>query len=90
MTFLQKSHSEYIEVDKPVVVTTSYEGMDNDEQELETVPVVVNNNSVNVVSDSDSNSSKERFKNGDDNFFDNDIKDQVKVTFQTTINAKKV
>ena len=49
--FLQKSYTEYTKVDKPVVVTTSYEGSD-EEEELETVPVVINSNNVNVVSDS--------------------------------------
>ena len=51
MSFLQKSYSEYTKVDKPVVVTKSYEGSENEEEEL-TVPLVINNNNVNAVSDS--------------------------------------
>ena len=91
VTFLQKSYSEYSKVDKPVVVTTSYEGLDDNEEQLKTLPIVVtNNNKVNVVSDSDSDSSEEDFKNNEDNFFDEDIDDQVKVSPQTTVNAKVV
>ena len=67
----------------------SYEGSD-DEEELKMVPVMINNNNVNVVSNSNSDSSKDDFKNNDNNFFDEDIDDQVKVTPQTTINAKVV
>ena len=67
---------------------TNLQGSDNNEEELKTVPVVINNTNVNVVSDSDSDSSKEDFKNINDNFFDEDIDDQIKITPQTTINAK--
>ena len=90
MTFLQKPYSEYTKVNKPVVVMMSYEGSDDEEQELKTVPVIINNNNVNVVSDSDSDSSKKDFKNDGNKFFDEDINDQVKTTPQTTINAKVV
>ena len=69
VTFLQKSYDEYTKVDKPAVVTMSYEESDKKE-ELETVPVVLNNNNVNVVSDSNTNPNKEDFKNDDDNFFE--------------------
>ena len=31
MTFLQKSYSEYTKIEKPVVLTTSYEGLDDEE-----------------------------------------------------------
>ena len=55
----------------------SYEGLDKKE-ELETVPLAIDNNIVNVVSDSNSDSSKDDFKNDDDNFFGKDIDDQVK------------
>ena len=89
VTFLQKSQGEYTKVDKPLVVNTSYEGLDK-EEELKRVPVVVNNNNVNIVSDSDTNSSEEDFENNDDNFFDEDIDDQVKVTPKTAINSKVV
>ena len=56
MTFLQKFYGEYTKVEKPVLVTTSYEGS-NDDEELETVLVINNNNNVNIVSDSDSDNS---------------------------------
>ena len=62
VTFLRKSYGEYSKVEKPVVLNTSYEGSD-DEEELEIVPVDNKNNDVNVVSDSDSDSSDEEFKN---------------------------
>ena len=42
------------------------------------VPVKINNNDVNVVSDSDNDSREDDIKNNDDNFFDEDIEDQVK------------
>ena len=38
----------------------SYERSDN-EEELETVPVLINNNNVNVVNDSNTDSSEEKF-----------------------------
>ena len=68
MTFLQKSYGEYTKVEKPVVVTMSYERLDK-EDELETVHVVVNNSNVNVVSKSDSDSIEDNFENDDDIFF---------------------
>ena len=40
----------------------------------------MNNNNVNVVSDSDSDSRKDNIKNSDNNFFDEEIDEQVKVT----------
>ena len=61
MTFLQKSYGEYTKVANPVVVTMSYEGLD-EEKELETVPVVINNNNINIVTDSKTDSSEEDFK----------------------------
>ena len=51
MTFLQKSYGEYSKFEKPVVLNTSYEGS-NDEEELQKVPVENNNNNVNVVTNS--------------------------------------
>ena len=87
VTFLQKSYSEYNKVEKPVVLTTSYEGSD-EEEELKTVPVVNNNNTVNVVSNSDSDSNEEDVKNNKDKFFDEDIDEQIKISPQITINAK--
>ena len=67
MSFLYTSYDEYTKVENPVVVTTSYEGSD-EEEELKTVPVVTNHNNVNVVSDSKSDSSEEHFKNDGENF----------------------
>ena len=32
VTFLQKSYNEYSKVEKPILVTTSYEGLDNEEE----------------------------------------------------------
>ena len=89
MTFLQKSYGEYTQVEKPVIVTTNYEGSD-EEEELEKVPIIDNNNSVNIVSDSESDLSEEVLKNSKDNFFNKDVNDQVKTSPQTTVNAKVV
>ena len=47
------SYGKYTKLEKPVMVTTSYKGSD-DEEELETVPIINNNNNVNVVSVSNS------------------------------------
>ena len=84
ITFLQKSYGDYNKVEKPVLVTTSYEESD-DEEKLEMVPVVDNNNNnndnYNVVSYSKSKS--------EDNFED-DINQEVKATPKTTVNAKLV
>ena len=77
MTFLEKSYSEFSQVEKPVLVTIHHEGP-NKEKELEMVPVASNNNnSVNIVSDFDSDWSEENFKNSNDNIFEDDVNDQV-------------
>ena len=52
MTFLQKSYGFYSKVKKPVLVTTKYERLD-DEEELETVPIISNNNYFNLNNDFD-------------------------------------
>ena len=57
----------------------SYEGSD-EEEEIETVPIIINNNNINVVSDSNSDSSKEDAKNNKEILFDEDINDQVQVS----------
>ena len=80
--FLQKSYGEYTKVEKPAVLTMSYEGLD-EEEEPKMVPVVINNSNVNVVSDSNSDSSDKKFENNEDNLFDEDIDDQLKVSPQT-------
>ena len=67
MTFLQKSYGEYSKVEKPAVLNMSYEGS-NDEEELEIVPVDNKNNNVNVVSDSNSDSSDKGFENNEEIF----------------------
>ena len=79
MTFLQKSYGEYSKVEKPAVLNTSYEGSD-DNEELKIVPVDNKNNNVNIVSNSDSNSSNKDFKNIEENLFDKDINKKVKLT----------
>ena len=56
MTFLQKSYGEYSKDEKPVLVTRSYKGLD-----LEMDPVINDYNNINVVSDSDSNESDNKF-----------------------------
>ena len=63
----------------------SYEGPDDDE-ELKPIPVANNNKSNNnVVSDSNSDDNIEK----DQNVFNKDINDKVKVTPQNAINAKE-
>ena len=52
VTFLQKSYRDYNKAENSVLVTTSYEGSD-EEEELKLVPLVhQNSNYYNVVSDS--------------------------------------
>ena len=71
-------------------MTKRYEGSDKGE-EHEMVPVVIKNSNVNVVNNANSDSSKDDFENDNDNFFDEDIDNQVKVMMpQTTIDAKVV
>ena len=89
VTFLQKSYGEYTKVEKPTVLTMIYEGLD-DKEELETVPIESNNNNINVVSDSDSDSSDQDFESIEENFFDDDIDDQVKASPETTVSTKVV
>ena len=43
LIFLQKSYGDYIKVDKPVAVSTSYERLDEEE---ELIPVVINNSDM--------------------------------------------
>ena len=44
-------YGEYSKVEKPVMVTTSYEGSD-EEKELEKVPVINNYDNINVITNS--------------------------------------
>ena len=87
MTFLHKSYGDYSKIEKPVLVTTSYEGS-NDKEGLETVPIVnQNNDNYDVVSDSKSESDDNK---AEENIFDDDIDEEVKATPKTTVNAKVV
>ena len=79
VTFLQKSYSEFTQVETLVVVTTSYE-VSKEEGWLEMVLVVSNNYSINIVSDSDNDMSEEDFKNSINNFFEENVNDQVKIS----------
>ena len=82
---LQKSYMDYNKVEKPILVTTSYEGSD-DKEKLEMVPLINNNNSYNAVSDSKSNGDDEV----DKNLFDDNVNKEVKVTSKTSININMV
>ena len=75
MTFLQKSNGEYNKVEKPVLVTASYEGLD-DENKVKMVPIISNNNNSNVVSDSNRDDDT---KSENKNVFDKDVNNEVKV-----------
>ena len=87
--FLQKSYGEHTKVEKPVLLTMSNERSDDDEElkTVKTVPVINNDNICNLDSDSDSDND---IKNDDQNFFNEDIDDEVKAIPKTTINAKMV
>ena len=89
MTFSWKSYGEYTQVKKSLVVNTSYEGLD-EEEEFEMVPIINDNNYINVVSDFNSDLREEDFKNNEDNFFEEDVNDQVKISPQTNVNAQVV
>ena len=86
MTFLKKSYSEYR---KTCDLNTSYEGSD-DKEELEIVPVDNKNNSINVVRNSDGDSNNDDFENNEENFFEEDINDQVMASPKTTFNTKVI
>ena len=82
--FLQKSYSEYSKVEKPVLVTMSYDGSD-EEEELKMVPIVIqNNNNYNVVSDLDNGSNDEN----KETLLDENINEEVKMT-PTTLSKLK-
>ena len=84
MTFLQKSYGDFNKVEKPVLVTMSYE---DNENELEMIPVVMqNNNDYNVVSDSKSESDDK----SEENLFDVNINKEVETRPKTIINSKVV
>jgi len=68
VAFLNKSYGEFYKVEKPVILTTSYEGSD-DEEELEVVSKN-NNSDLNIVSDSNSYSGDDDLKNNEDIPFD--------------------
>ena len=87
MTFLNKSYGEYSKVKKHVILTTSYEGSDN-EEEPEIVPVEYNNNGVNMVSNSNNDLSNDDHKNEQEIFFDEEVDDKVISTPKPTLNAK--
>ena len=83
MTFLQKSYGEYSNIEKPVLVTTSYEGSD-DEKELDMVSIFnQNNGNSDIVSDSNSDSDNK-------SIVDEDINNNIEATLKTTIKAKEV
>ena len=54
MTFLQNSYEDYNKVEKPVLVTTSYEGLDVKEETKVVLIVNQNNHNYNVVGDLES------------------------------------
>ena len=85
MIFLQMSYGDWNKIENPVVVPKSYEGSDNDE-ELETVPVINknDNNNYNVVSDSKSKS------NDEESLFDEEVDKEMETIPKTTVNAKAV
>ena len=58
------------------MITTKYEGSD-DEVKLETVPIISNNNNYVKVTDSDSH---DNIKNDSKNIFGKDIDDKVEAT----------
>ena len=69
------------------MVTTSYEGSD-EEEEFNPVPIVNQHNiSCNIVSDSKSESDDNEME---ENFFDEDINEEVEATPKTTISAEVV
>ena len=80
VTFLQKSYGEYSKVEKPVLVTKSYEGLDC-EEELEMFPISVNNNNLDI----------DPIRNTD---IENDIKNvsnnKIEVSPKTTIKTKVI
>ena len=87
MSFLQKSNGDYSEIEKHVLVTTSYEGLD-DNEELGMFPVVNQNNYYqNLFSDSKSESDSDETE---ENAFDDDIDKVVEATPKTTVNTKVV
>ena len=67
-------------------MTTNYRASNN-EKELEMIPVINNNDSINIVSDPNSDESEKDIENNDSNFFDEDIK-QVKETPQNHYQLK--
>ena len=71
-----------------VLVTTSYEGS-NGEEQFEMVLVINNNNYyVNIVSDFNSDDGDDDIQNNKDNSFDQDIDDPVKETPQNHYECK--
>ena len=77
MSFLQKSYRDYSKDEKSALVTTSYEGSD-DEEEFKTVPKInINDNSYNVFSDSKGKRDEDE---AEENVFDDDINKKVKAT----------
>ena len=86
MTFVQKSYGECSKDEKPLLVTTSYYGLD-DEEVLKMVPIISNSNNNYLDSDSDSDTDIE---SDNKNVFHKDIDDKVTAAPKTTINTKVV
>ena len=89
VTFLHKSYGEYCKVEKPVILPTSYEGLDN-EEEPEIVSIENNDNGLNVVSNSNSDSSDNDLETNGENLFDEDVDNEVIASPKTMMNAKVI
>ena len=74
--WLSTSYGEYSKVEKPVLVTTSYEKSD-DKEGLKAVPIISNNNNNNLGTDSNSVID---IKSNNKKAFHEDIDNEVKAT----------
>ena len=84
MTFLQKSYGDWSKVEKPVLFPISYEGSEEDDDDVKMVPVINQNNSndFKVVSDSKSNDKANK------NLFNKDVNDEVDAVPKNIVKAK--
>ena len=72
--FSQKSHKGWSKVEKMVMVPTSYEGLDNDE-ELKMIHVINQNNNNNYTESKTDN---------EENLFDEDVNEEEEAAPKTT------
>ena len=84
MAFLNKSYGKWSKVDKPVMVPTSYEDNEDEDEDDRISTNNYSHNNYNVVSDFDCNEETK------ENVLDEDVEDKIEVTPKIALKEKVV